>query len=132
MSALISVIGSYTSLSVSQADFSLIFLRQPSVAYILYVFLFPAMFTLIAFIGIAVSSAGQVKYNTKSIPWDPNVLISFQSNRASQFFRAFSFALAALRSNISANSLAAANDLSALAPQLINIRRGQLLYALFA
>ncbi|KAJ5517704.1 Nucleobase cation symporter-1 NCS1 [Penicillium expansum] len=95
-------------------------------------FLLPAMFTFIAFIGIAVSSAGQVKYNTESIPWDPNVLVSLWSNRACQFFGAFSFALAALGSNISANSLAAANDFSALAPRFINIRRGQLLCALFA
>ncbi|KAF7523647.1 hypothetical protein PCG10_006402 [Penicillium crustosum] len=131
MSALTSVIGNYANLSVSQADFS----RYSSVNprwHTLYVVLLPGMFTLIAFIGIAVSSAGQVKYNTESIPWDPNVLVSLWNNRACQFFGAFSFALAALGSNISANSIAAANDLSALAPRFINIRRGQLLCALFA
>lgn len=131
MSALTSVIGNYASLSVSQADFSRYSCVNPR-WHILYVFLLPAMFTFIAFIGIAVSSAGQVKYNTESIPWDPNVLVSLWSNRACQFFGAFSFALAALGSNISANSLAAANDFSALAPRFINIRRGQLLCALFA
>ncbi|KAF2816490.1 uncharacterized protein BDZ99DRAFT_137255 [Mytilinidion resinicola] len=41
----------------------------------------------------------------------------------------FSFALTALGVNISANSLSAANDLAALFPSYINIRRGQLLCA---
>jgi hypothetical protein len=51
-------------------------------------------------------------------------------NRAARFFAAFSFALAALGVNISANSLSAANDLMALMPRYVNIRRGQLLTAL--
>ena len=40
--------------------------------------------------------------------------------------------LAALGVNISANSLSAANDLSALFPSYVNIRRGQLICALMA
>jgi NCS1 nucleoside transporter family len=95
---------------------------------ILYVPLLPVIFTFIAFIGIAASSAGAVRYNVE-IPWDPMVLISHWSSRACRFFAAFSFALAALGVNISANSLSAANDLTALFPQYVNIRRGQLLCA---
>jgi NCS1 nucleoside transporter family len=131
MSALTSVIGNYATLSVNQADFSRYSCVNPR-WHLLYVVLLPAFFTFIAFIGIAVSSAGQAKFNTDSIPWDPNVLISLWSSRACRFFAAFSFALAALGSNISANSLAAANDLSAIAPKFINIRRGQLICALLA
>ena len=56
-------------------------------------------------------------------------LIAHWPSRAARFFAAFSFALAALGVNISANSLSAANDLTALFPQYINIRRGQLLCA---
>ena len=59
-------------------------------------------------------------------------LIANWSSRACRFFAAFSFALAALGVNISANSLSAANDLSALFPQYVNIRRGQLLCAIIA
>jgi NCS1 family nucleobase:cation symporter-1 len=59
-------------------------------------------------------------------------LISHWPSRAARFFGAFSFALAALGVNISANSLSAANDLTALFPQYINIRRGQLLCAVLA
>ena len=59
-------------------------------------------------------------------------LISHWPNRACRFFGAFSFALAALGVNISANSLSAANDLTALFPRYVNIRRGQLLCAVVA
>ena len=90
----------------------------------------PIVFTFIAFIGVAASSAGAVKYG--ELQWDPMALIANWPNRACRFFAAFSFALAALGVNISANSLSAANDLTALFPQYVNIRRGQLLCAVFA
>lgn len=90
----------------------------------------PIVFTFIAFIGIAATSAGAVRYG--EVLWDPMALISNWSSRACRFFAAFSFALAALGVNISANSLSAANDLTALFPQFINIRRGQLLCAVIA
>lgn len=92
----------------------------------------PIVFTFISFIGIAASSAGQAHYSLASIPWDPNVLISLWPNRACRFFGAFSFALASLGVNISANSLSAANDFTALAPGFLNIRRGQILCALLS
>lgn len=90
----------------------------------------PIVFTFISFIGIAASSAGAVRYGT--LQWDPMALIENWSSRACRFFAAFSFALAALGVNISANSLSAANDLTALFPQYVNIRRGQLICAIFA
>jgi len=92
----------------------------------------PIIFTFISFIGIAASSAGQAHYKLSSIPWDPAVLISLWPNRACRFFAAASFALASLGANISANSLSAANDFTALAPRFINIRRGQILCALLS
>ena len=90
----------------------------------------PIVFTFIAFIGIAASSAGAAKYGT--LQWDPMALVEQWDNRACRFFAAFSFALAALGVNISANSLSAANDLMALFPQYVNIRRGQLLCAVIS
>jgi NCS1 family nucleobase:cation symporter-1 len=87
----------------------------------------PIVFTFIAFIGVAATSAGTVKYG--EVLWDPMALIAHWPNRSCRFFAAFSFSLAALGVNISANSLSAANDLTALFPQYINIRRGQLLCA---
>ena len=96
----------------------------------LYVPMLPIVFTFIAFIGIACASAGEAHYG--SLDWNPATLIANWPNRACQFFAAFSFSLAALGVNISANSLSAANDLAALFPSYINIRRGQLICALIA
>lgn len=124
-----SVIGNYATLSVNQADFS----RYSKVSVkwqCIYVPLLPAFFTFISFIGIASASAGNVHYGV--IEWDPIALISHWSNRPARFFAAASFALAALGVNISANSLSAANDFTALFPRYVNIRRGQLLCAVLA
>ncbi|KAF2245825.1 uracil permease [Trematosphaeria pertusa] len=129
LSSLTSVIGNYATLSVNQADFSR-YSRVSVKWQLIYVPFLPVVFTFISFIGIAASSAGAVRYGT--LQWDPMALIANWSSRACRFFAAFSFALAALGVNISANSLSAANDLTALFPQYVNIRRGQLLCAIIA
>jgi len=97
---------------------------------IIYPIMLPLFFVFICFIGVACTSAGALLYG--QVLWDPNQLISQWGNRAARFFGGFSFALAALGVNISANSLSAANDLAALMPTYINIRRGQLLCAVIA
>ena len=74
------------------------------------------------------TSAGQVLYG--EIIWDPLRLIDRWDNRAAAFFASFSFLLATLGTNISANSLSAANDMIVLFPSYINIRRGQVICAL--
>ncbi|KAH7024451.1 uracil permease [Microdochium trichocladiopsis] len=126
LASMTSVIGNYATLSVNQADFSR-YSRVNVRWQLLYVPMLPVFFTFIAFIGIAASSAGGYHYGV--IEWDPMALVGHWDNRAARFFAGFSFALAALGVNISANSLSAANDLMALAPRFINIRRGQLICA---
>jgi NCS1 family nucleobase:cation symporter-1 len=116
-------------LTGTQADFSR-YSRVSVKWQIIYVPFLPIIFTFISFIGIASSSAGAARYGT--LEWDPMALVSHWSSRSCRFFAAFSFALAALGVNISANSLSAANDLTALFPQYVNIRRGQLLCAVLA
>jgi len=122
-----STIGNYATLSVNQSDFSR-YSRVSVKWQTIYVPMLPVFFTFIAFIGIASASAGQVHYGV--LEWDPMALVGHWDSRAARFFAAFSFALASLGVNISANSLSAANDLMALMPRYINIRRGQLLTAL--
>ncbi|MCJ1255604.1 hypothetical protein MMC24_003421 [Lignoscripta atroalba] len=129
LASMTSVIGNYATLSVNQADFSR-YSRVSVKWQLLYVPMLPIIFTFISFIGIAASSAGAQKYGV--LEWDPMALISNWESRACRFFAAFSFALAALGVNISANSLSAANDLTALFPQYVNIRRGQLLCAVLS
>ncbi|KAL4984413.1 NCS1 allantoate transporter [Aspergillus falconensis] len=125
LASMTSVLGNYATLSVNQSDFSR-YSRVSAKWQLLYIPLLPLIFTFISFIGIAASSAGWTRYNTASIPWDPIELISHWDSRAARFFGAFSFALASLGVNISANSISAANDLMALFPTYINLRRGQI------
>ncbi|KAF7588606.1 hypothetical protein BBP40_005466 [Aspergillus hancockii] len=120
-----SVLGNYATLSVNQSDFSR-YSRVSAKWQLLYIPMLPIVFTFISFIGIAASSAGHARYGG-SIPWDPIVLISNWSSRACRFFAAFSFALASLGVNISANSISAANDLTALFPSYVDLRRGQII-----
>ena len=127
LSSMTSVIGNYATLSVNQSDFSR-YSRVSVKWQCIYVPMLPIFFTFIAFIGIASASAGGALYGV--IEWDPIALISHWSNRPAKFFAALSFALAALGVNISANSLSAANDLMALFPSYVNIRRGQVLCAI--
>jgi len=56
-------------------------------------------------------------------------LINKWDNRPAAFFASFSFVLTTLGTNISANSLSAGNDMAALWPRYINIRRGQVICA---
>ncbi|KAH8986615.1 NCS1 nucleoside transporter family [Lactarius akahatsu] len=87
----------------------------------------PAAFTLASFVGIAVTSAGMTLYG--QVLWDPLKLIDQWDNRACAFFASLAFLLSTLSANISANSLSAGNDMTALYPRYINIRRGQVICA---
>ncbi|GKZ24354.1 hypothetical protein AbraIFM66951_011135 [Aspergillus brasiliensis] len=125
LASMTSVLGNYATLSVNQSDFSR-YSRVTAKWQLLYVPMLPIVFTFISFIGIAASSAGYARYGG-SVPWDPIELISHWSSRSCRFFAAFSFALASLGVNISANSISAANDLMALFPGHVNLRRGQII-----
>jgi len=74
-----------------------------------------------------VTSAGIVLYG--SALWDPLQLINQWDNRAAAFFASFAFLLTTIGTNISANALVAANDLTVCFPKYINIRRGQVICA---
>ena len=80
-----------------------------------------------SFVGIAVTSAGIALFG--QVIWDPLKLIDRWDNRAAAFFTSFAFTLGTLGTNVSANSLSAGNDMTALWPRYINIRRGQVICA---
>ena len=88
----------------------------------------PIGFTLASFIGIAVTSTGVALYG--QLLWDPLKLIDQWDNRIYAFLISLAFVLSTLGSNISANSLGAGNDMAALWPRYINIRRGQVICAI--
>ncbi|KAL6713166.1 hypothetical protein ACLMJK_009287 [Lecanora helva] len=129
LSSMTSMSGTFSTISVNMPDFTRY--TKSNVRWMwLYVPMLPTIFTFVAFIGIAATSAGQEKYG--SLDWNTADLIGHWDNRACQFFVGFACALAALGSNISANSISAANDLAAISPSYFNIRRGQLTCAFFA
>lgn len=76
------------------------------------------------------TSAGVVLYG--QILWNPLTLIGHWDNRAAAFFASFTFALATLGTNVSANTLSAANDMTVLFPRYVNIKRGQVIIAVVA
>jgi len=125
LSALNGSLGFYATMSVNIPDFTR-YAKSPRSQYV-QLAIIPVTFTIVGFAGIAVTCAGEVLYGETL--WDPPQLINKWDNRAAAFFAAFSFAVATIGTNISANSLSAANDLTALFPQYINIRRGQIICA---
>ncbi|KIY70484.1 NCS1 nucleoside transporter family [Cylindrobasidium torrendii FP15055 ss-10] len=89
----------------------------------------PITFSLVSFIGIIVSSSSQTLYG--EAVWDPidllNRFLDDSPSHATRFgvwFIAAAFIIAQLGTNISANSISAGCDLTALFPRYINIRRG--------
>ncbi|KAJ6561882.1 permease for cytosine/purines, uracil, thiamine, allantoin-domain-containing protein [Mycena capillaripes] len=125
LGAMNSAIGAWSTLSVNISDFTRYAINEKA-QYVQAVFI-PAIVTLVGFCGIAVASASEVLYG--SVIWDPMKIIDHWESRAASFFAAFSFTLAVLGTNIAANSLSAANDMTVLMPRYINIRRGQVICA---
>ena len=104
------------------------FNNKPSLSQYVQLVIIPIAFTFASFVGLAVTSAGITIYG--KVIWDPLELIDHWDNRAAAFFASFAFALSTLGTNISANSLSAGNDMTALYPSYINIRRGQIICAI--
>ncbi|KAG5638409.1 hypothetical protein H0H81_000186 [Sphagnurus paluster] len=126
LGALNSSLGLYATVSINIPDFTR-YAKNPR-AQIVQLLVIPLSFTLVGFIGIAVTSAAEIIYG--EVLWDPSRLIDHWDNRAAAFFASFSFLLSTIGSNISANSLSAANDLMVIFPKYINIRRGQVICAI--
>ncbi|KAI0703798.1 NCS1 nucleoside transporter family [Cytidiella melzeri] len=126
LSALNSALGIYSTLSVNIPDFTR-YAKNERAQYVQLIII-PIAFTLASFCGIMVTSAGVVLYG--KVLWDPLTLINEWDNRAAAFFASAVFMLTTLGTNISANSLSAANDMTVLFPRYINIRRGQVLCAI--
>lgn len=126
LGALNSALGSFSTLGVNIPDFTR-YAKTERAQYIQLIIV-PVVFTLASFVGIAVTSAGIALYG--QVIWDPLKLIDHWDNRAAAFFTSFAFTLGTLGTNVSANSLSAGNDMTALWPRYINIQRGQVICAI--
>ena len=132
LSCMSSVTGSWSTLACNIPDFSR-YARSSRGQFIQLPFL-PIIFTLCAVIGIVSTSATGVLWDKKLL-WNPLDIIahwldSGHGGRAAAFFAATSWYIAQVGTNITANSISAANDLTVLFPRYVNIQRGCVIAAI--
>ncbi|VVT44082.1 uncharacterized protein SAPINGB_P000293 [Magnusiomyces paraingens] len=127
VNSLMGCISNFATLIVNAPDFTR-FAKKRSDAVASQLITIPLGFAITSFIGVIVSSASTVLVGETL--WSPlDVLHTFLESgrsgpRCGVFFIAAVFCLAQLGTNISANSISAGTDMTALLPRFINIRRG--------
>ncbi|KAK6906010.1 hypothetical protein I203_106845 [Kwoniella mangroviensis CBS 8507] len=121
--------GTWATLSINVGDFSR-YCKKPSAAYV-QMFAIPGLFSVFSiFASISAACLNSVYGTTDSFyqPYDIVALWNTSAGgRAAMFLGSLVWALSNVTTNISANSISAANDMTSLAPKYINIRRGQML-----
>lgn len=95
----------------------------------------PIIFTICGVLGIVTTSASKIVYG--HFYWNPlDIVAEWLNNghagRAAAFFAALSWYIAQVGTNITANSISAANDMTVLCPRYINIRRGCMIAAVIS
>lgn len=130
LSCMTSVTGSWSTLACNIPDFSR-YARSSKGQYVQLPVL-PLIFTACAVVGIVTTSATGVIYG--ELIWNPLVIIekwlhNGSGGRAAAFFAATSWYIAQVGTNITANSISAANDLTVLFPKYVNIKRGCIIAA---
>ncbi|KAK4616987.1 uncharacterized protein CLAFUR5_04956 [Fulvia fulva] len=125
------VLGNYATLGLNIADFSR-YANKPS-AQNVQAIVIPIIFTVVGLLGIFTAASAEPAYG--KVLWNPIDIFHLwmdsgsSGGRAAAAFAAIGLIIVTLGTNISANSISAANDLMAFCPKYINIRRGQLLAA---
>lgn len=132
LSSMSSVTGSWATLACNIPDFSR-YARSSNGQFIQLPFL-PIIFTVCAVIGIVTTSASALIFDGQLI-WNPLLIIQSwigygHGGRAAAFFAAAAWYIAQVGTNITANSISAANDLTVLFPRYVNIRRGCIIAAI--
>ncbi|EJD52443.1 NCS1 nucleoside transporter family [Auricularia subglabra TFB-10046 SS5] len=128
VNALMSCISNMATLITNAQDFAS---RADKTSSIIWpqLFALPFTFAMVSFLGIIVSSSSTVIYGEAI--WNPLDLLGrvlddspSHGSRAGVAFIAIAFIIAQIGTNISANSISAGCDLTALFPRFITIRRG--------
>lgn len=129
-------LANFATLIVNDPDFTRMARRPQSATWSQFISI-PIFFSVTCLIGVLVSSASNLLYGETY--WDPlDVLEQFlgkekygkSGSRAGVFFISLGFALAQVGTNISANSVSAGTDMTALLPKFMNIRRGGFICAI--
>ncbi|KAM3160490.1 hypothetical protein ACU8KH_04624 [Lachancea thermotolerans] len=136
MRSVLACIGNFAALIINAPDFSRFSKTKLSATWSQALSV-PFFFSITSLIGIIVTSAAYKLYSVNY--WSPlDVLDRFlgdgftRGERAGVFLISLIFAIAQLGTNISANSLSAGTDMTALLPKYINIRRGGFICAALA
>ncbi|KAI1339803.1 cytosine-purine permease [Xylariaceae sp. FL0016] len=129
MSGLNAMLGNYGTLAVNINDFTR-YAKSERMTYI-QLFIIPTAFMLMSFVGLVIVGSAENIYG--ELQWD---VISIMNNwsdssaaRAGAAFAGICMAIAQMGTNLGANCISAANDLNALFPKYINLRRGSYLIA---
>jgi nucleobase:cation symporter-1, NCS1 family len=130
LNSMSAVTGSWATLACNIPDFSR-YARSSKGQYIQLPFL-PIIFTACGVLGIITTSASIVVYGEPL--WNPLDIIEHwlgsHGGRAAAFFAALSWYIAQVGTNITANSISAANDLTVMFPRYVNIHRGCIIAAI--
>ncbi|KAH9908847.1 NCS1 nucleoside transporter [Xylariomycetidae sp. FL2044] len=133
LSAMTSVTGTWSTLAVNIPDFT----RYATTTKGQYIQLpaMPIIFTVCGVLGIITTSASKVF--TGEYLWNPLEIIAIwldygAGGRCAAFFAALAWYVAQVGTNITANSISAANDLTVLFPRWVNIKRGCMIAAVIA
>ena len=129
MSGLNAMMGNYGTLAVNINDFTR-YARRERQTWVQLVVI-PASFMLMALFGLIIVGSAERIYG--ELQWDVLSIMNSWNNtskgRAGAVFAAGAMALAQMGTNLGANCVSAANDLNAMFPCYINLRRGSFLIA---
>ncbi|KAK9473941.1 permease for cytosine/purines, uracil, thiamine, allantoin-domain-containing protein [Dipodascopsis tothii] len=129
MACLYSNLGGGSTYATNASDYSRYTKKEYSILF--QTFALPFSNILMAVMGVVGAAGTKKLYGT--IMWDPLEVIDMwtsRGGRAAAAFCAIAFLISQIGQNISANSIAAANDLNSLFPKYIDIRRGQIIAAI--
>jgi nucleobase:cation symporter-1, NCS1 family len=133
LSCMSSVTGSWATLACNIPDFTRY--ARSSKGQIIQLPFIPVIFTVCGVLGIITTSASKV-FSGEYL-WNPLDIIALwldygSGGRCAVFFAALAWYVAQVGTNITANSISAANDLTVLFPRWVNIRRGCMIAAVIA
>jgi NCS1 family nucleobase:cation symporter-1 len=131
LSSLSSITGGWATMATNIPDFTRYLKREQGVYW--QVLFLPLIQLCLGIFGIVSTSAAKVVYG--EYIWDPLTLAAQwngPSGRAGAFFVGFAWVIAQIGTNLSANVISCANDMTALFPKYINIRRGVIIATITA
>ncbi|EPE02704.1 cytosine-purine permease [Ophiostoma piceae UAMH 11346] len=129
MSGLNAMLGNYGTLAVNINDFTR-YARRERQTWVQFVII-PTSFMLMALFGLIIVGSAERIYG--ELQWDVLSIMNSWNNttkgRVGAVFAAGAMVLAQMGTNLGANCVSAANDLNAMFPRYINLRRGSFLIA---